>query len=55
MNLKKQTLVLLWAVITALSITVSIVSCHTVPDKHSSALLKLGGCTAPCGFQACPP
>ena len=35
MNFKKQTLVLALAVITALSITVSIVSSH--PDKHSSA------------------
>jgi hypothetical protein len=38
MNLKKQTLVLALAVITALSITVSIVSSHNIPDKHSSAL-----------------
>jgi hypothetical protein len=38
MNLKKQTSVLALAVITALSITVSIVSSHNIPDKHSSAL-----------------
>jgi hypothetical protein len=38
MNLKKQTLVLALAMITALSITVSIVSSHNIPDKHSSAL-----------------
>ena len=38
MNLKKQTLVLALAVITALSITDSIVSSHNIPDKHSSAL-----------------
>ena len=38
MNLKKQTLVLALAVITALSIAVSIVSSHNIPDKHSSAL-----------------
>jgi len=38
MNLKKQTLVLALAVITALSITVSIFSSHNIPDKHSSAL-----------------
>src|SRR6266478_1262499 len=38
MNLKKQTLVLVLAVITALSITASIVSGHKIPDKHSSAL-----------------
>ena len=38
MNLKKQTLVLALAVITALTITVSIVSSHNIPDKHSSAL-----------------
>src|ERR1700687_239452 len=38
MNLKKQTLVLALAVITALSITVSIVSTHNIPDKRSSAL-----------------
>jgi len=37
-KLKKQTLVLALAVITALSITVSIVSSHNIPDKHSSAL-----------------
>jgi len=33
MNLKKQTLVLALAVITALSITVSIVSSHNIPDN----------------------
>jgi len=38
MNFKKQTLVLALAVITALSITVSIVSSHNIPGKHSSAL-----------------
>jgi len=38
MNLKRQTLVLALAVITALCITVSIVSSHNLPDKHSSAL-----------------
>jgi hypothetical protein len=38
MNLKKQTLALALAVITALSIKVSIVSSHNIPDKHSSAL-----------------
>ena len=38
MNLKKQTIVLALAVITALTITVSIVSSHNFPDKHSSAL-----------------
>ena len=38
MNLKKQTLVLALAVITALTITVSIVSSHNIPDKHSSTL-----------------
>ncbi len=37
MNLKKQTLVHALAVITALTITVSIVSSHNIPDKHSSA------------------
>jgi hypothetical protein len=38
MNLKKQTLVLALAVITAVTITVSIVSSHNIPDKQSSAL-----------------
>jgi hypothetical protein len=38
MNLKKQIVVLALALITALSITVSIVSSHNIPDKHSSAL-----------------
>jgi len=38
MSHKKQTLVLALAVITALTITVSIVSSHNFPDKHSSAL-----------------
>lgn len=38
MNFKKQTLVLALAVITALSITVSIVSSHSIPAKHSPAL-----------------
>ena len=39
MNLKKQTLVLALAVITAaLTITVSVISSHSIPDKHSSAL-----------------
>ena len=38
MNLKRRTLVLALAVITALSITVSIVSSHNIPDKHSTAL-----------------
>ena len=39
MNLKKQTLVLAMAVITAaLTITVSIISSHSIPNKHSSAL-----------------
>jgi hypothetical protein len=38
MNLKKQTVVLALAVITALTITVSIVSSHNIPGKHSSAL-----------------
>jgi hypothetical protein len=38
MNLKKQTLVLALAVITALTITVSFVSSHNIPDKRSSAL-----------------
>ena len=38
MNLKKQTLVLALAVITALSITVSIVSSHNIPGKRSPAL-----------------
>jgi hypothetical protein len=38
MILKKQTLVLALAVITALTITVSIVSSHNIPGKHSSAL-----------------
>ena len=37
MNLKKQALVLALAVITALSITVSIVSSHNIPGKQSSA------------------
>jgi len=37
MNLKRQTLVLALAVITALCITVSIVSSHNLPDKHSSS------------------
>jgi len=39
MHLKKQTVVLALAVITALSITVSVVSSHNIPDRHSSALL----------------
>ena len=39
MNFKKQTLVLALAVITAaLTITVSIISSHSIPNKHSSAL-----------------
>ena len=38
MNFKKQTLVLALAVITALSITVSIVSSHNIPGKESPAL-----------------
>jgi len=38
MILKKQTLVLALAVITSLSITVSIVSSHNISGKHSSAL-----------------
>src|SRR6267378_1028997 len=38
MNLKKQTLVLSLAVIMALTITLSIVSSHNIPNKHSSAL-----------------
>ena len=39
MNPKKQTLVLALAVITAaLTITVSIISSHSIPAKHSSAL-----------------
>jgi len=37
MNLKRQTLVLALAVITALSITVSVVSTDNIPDKQSSA------------------
>ena len=37
MNFKKQTLVLALGVTTALSITVSVVSSHNNPDKHSSA------------------
>lgn len=38
MNFRKQTLVLALAVITALTITVSIVSSHNIPGKHASAL-----------------
>lgn len=39
MNFKKQTLALALAVITAaLTITVSIISSHSIPAKHSSAL-----------------
>jgi hypothetical protein len=38
MNLKKLTLVLALALITAFTITVSIVSSRNIPDRHSSAL-----------------
>ena len=38
MNLTKQTLVLALAMIATLTIIVSIVSSHNIPDKHSSAL-----------------
>jgi hypothetical protein len=37
MNFKKLTSVFALAVIAALSITVSVVSSHNIPDKHSSA------------------